>query len=306
MGVGERSCGRGSVVMRKKENLMFQDDHDRGLVWDLGVMLERRRALGLLAGVAGGAVLAACRQGGPGGPPPMSDPESNVTGTAPDGETCIKLPQETNGPYPADGTNTKSGQTVNVLTQSGIQRSDIRASFGGVSGTAAGVPLELTITLVNVGGQCKPLAGYAIYVWHCDAAGKYSLYDLTDQNFLRGVQVTNTKGEVRFVTIVPGTYMGRYPHIHFEIFASAGKAASGKDSLLISQFAVPAEALKPIYAADKNYASSVKPLVANAGIANDNVFGDNTPEQIKAQTLALSGDATTGYKGSVTVGIKPA
>ncbi len=282
---------------------MVKHDHDRGLAFDLGLMLERRRALGLLAGVAGGALLTACK-GGPGGPPPMSDPEPNVTATGADGSICTKLPKETNGPYPADGTNTKSGQTVNVLTQSGVQRSDIRTSFGGMTGVAAGVPLELAIRLVNVGDQCKPLAGYAIYVWHCDAAGKYSLYDITDQNFLRGVGVTDAKGEVRFTTIVPGTYMGRYPHIHFEVFASADKAASGKDSLLISQFAVPADALKPIYAADKNYANSLKPLAESGAIANDNVFGDNSPEQINAQTLVISGDAASGYKASVTVGIK--
>lgn len=278
------------------------DDHDRGLSFDLKTMLERRRALGLFAGVAGGALLTACK-GGPGGPPPMSEPEPNKIATGADGATCVKLPKETNGPYPADGTNSKGGQTVNVLTQSGVQRNDIRPSFGGMTGTADGVMLSLTVTLVDVDKACAPLAGFAVYVWHCDAEGRYSLYDIADQNFLRGVAVTDAKGQVTFTTIVPGTYGGRYPHIHFEIFESAAKAANGKNSLLISQFAVPADALAPIYASDPRYTDSVGPLKSSTVIARDNVFGDNTAEQIKAQTLTMSGDAATGYRATATVGI---
>src|SRR5262245_33798282 len=45
---------------------------------------------------------------------------------------CSLIPSETAGPYPGDGTN-----GPNVLTQSGIVRSDIRASFGSAGTTVA-------------------------------------------------------------------------------------------------------------------------------------------------------------------------
>ena len=62
------------------------------------------------------------------------------------------------GPDPADGRNTAPGVTSNVLTQSGVIRSDIRTSFVGSSTTAApGVPIRLTITVVNVNSACAAL-----------------------------------------------------------------------------------------------------------------------------------------------------
>ena len=91
-----------------------------------------------------------------------------------------------------------------MLTQSGIVRSDIRTSIGSYSGTAPGVQLTLTITLVNTNLGCTPLSGYAIYIWHCTRDGYYSLYTVTGQNYLRGVQVTDANGQVTFTTIVPG------------------------------------------------------------------------------------------------------
>lgn len=58
---------------------------------------------------------------------------------------CSLIPAETAGPYPGDGTN-----GPNVLTQSGIVRSDIRSSFGSAGTTTApGTPLTVTVTLVK-------------------------------------------------------------------------------------------------------------------------------------------------------------
>jgi protocatechuate 3,4-dioxygenase beta subunit len=73
----------------------------------------------------------------------------------------------------------------------------------GVSGTAEGVPLSLSIRLLNTNGSCASLAGYAIYLWHCTRDGLYSLYSsgITQQNYLRGVQETNSEGIATFTTM---------------------------------------------------------------------------------------------------------
>jgi protocatechuate 3,4-dioxygenase beta subunit len=265
--------------------MTHDDDHDRGLAFDLQTLIERRRVLGLIGLTGAGFVLGACN--------PFGGGEANMTANAADGASCIKLP--------GDGTNAKAGQTINVLTQSGVVREDIRASFAGMTPVADGVELDLTISLVNVSNACAPLAGHALYIWHCDAQGRYSLYDTSDSNYLRGVGIVDEKGQVRFKTAFPGCYAGRWPHIHFEVFASADKAATGKDSLLISQFALPADACKKVYDANPVYADSVGNLT-RVSLERDGIFADNTPEQVTAQTILMSGDMTK-LEGTVTVGI---
>ena len=273
---------------------MTQHDHDGGLARD-PPLLTRRRLIST-AGVALLAGGAAWILGGTGG-----QAEANLAATGANGQTCLKLPGETSGPYPGDGTNSKDGQTVNVLTQTGVVRDDLRPSFDGMDGVAQGVPLVLDITLVDVGQACTPLAGHAIYVWHADADGHYSLYDLPQRNWLRGVVVTDANGKARLTTIIPGCYDGRWPHIHFEVFASLDAAVSGRDALLTSQFAFPQVEVAALYQAEPLYAASVNNLT-RVSLTGDMVFGDNTAEQIAAQTLTIQGDVT-GCAASVTVGV---
>lgn len=270
---------------------------DSGLARDLSLTLSRRRALGLL-GIGGcGALLAACDFIGPPG-----HAEPNLTARAADGTTCIKMPAETNGPFPSDGTNRLNGAITNVLTEAGVVRPDIRTSFGGLGGTASGSRLDLTIRLVDVKHACAPLSDHLVYIWSCDSQGKYSLYEIAGCNYLRGAGVTNVEGSVTFTTVFPGCYQGRWPHIHFEVFASPANAGSGKESLLTSQFAFPADACTTLYDAGGAYAGSSEHL-AKLSIATDGIFRDNTAEQISAQTLQLSGDATSGFKSTVVVGV---
>ena len=133
-------------------------------------------------------------------------------------EACAAIiPQETAGPYPGDGSN-----GPDVLQQSGIIRSDITSSFGEYTGTAEGVPLQIEFVLEHVDEGCVPYAGAAVYVWQCDRDGWYSLYSeqALNQNYLRGVQEADADGVVRFTSIFPACYTGRWPHIHFEVFPS--------------------------------------------------------------------------------------
>jgi len=288
------------------------DAHDHGLIHDLEQMralaresIGRRRTLRLLLSASGAALIGACG-GGSGSssestatPTPTPTPTSTPTPT-PTG-TCVADPEETNGPYPADGSNSSNGSVVNVLDDSGIVRTDIRSSFGPSSGTAAGITMELTITVVNVNGSCAALAGYAVYIWHCTRDGLYSLYTVPGENYLRGVGVTDANGQVTFTSIFPGCYDGRYPHIHFEIYPSLARATSYANRVLTSQFAMPAEACNSVYATS-GYASS-KSNFASISTSNDNVFGDNTSAQVTAMTPVMTGDITNGYTGAVTVGL---
>lgn len=301
------------------------EDHDRGLAHDLQIisaqLIERRRALAWLAGGGSALVLAGCGGGD------SSDTASTTTstgtttatttsatsstgsttsstssGTTTSG-TCIADPSETSGPYPADGTNTSSGSTSNVLTASGIVRSDIRTSFLTSTTTAEGVQLSLTLTLVNASNGCTPLAGYAIYLWHCDRAGNYSLYSgAATESYLRGVQVTDANGQVTFTTIFPACYSGRWPHIHFEVFASTSAATSGRAALLTSQLAMPSDICTTVYNGATGYSASVTNL-ARVSLSSDYVFGDNSSAQIAQQTPSMTGSVSAGYTATNTIGI---
>ena len=70
-----------------------------------------------------------------------------------------------------------------------------------------GLPLTLTITVVNTRTSCGPLADAAVEIWQCDAAGNYSeCGQSSGQTFLRGLQTTDSGGKVTFNTIYPGWY----------------------------------------------------------------------------------------------------
>ena len=150
---------------------------------------------------------------------------------------CALTPTETRGPFPADGTNGRP--RMNVLTSPGIERQDMRSSFAGLAGRAEGVPLALTLQVTRGRARAPAYPGAAIYLWQNDAAGDYSLYDLPDANYLRGLQVADGQGRVRFTLIVPGCYGGRYPHCHLEVYGSANDAVAGAAPLLVSQLAFP-------------------------------------------------------------------
>ena len=294
-------------------------DHGHSLAEDLPLMhalVARRRALKWFAGAGTAAMVAGC--GGAGSdasassvttvtgstatPTPTSTATATPTPTATTSGACIVDPTETAGPYPGDGTNTASGSTSNVLTVSGIVRSDIRSSFISSTNVAGGVLLKITLTLVNVNATCAPLAGYAIYLWQADRQGRYSLYTAAAESYLRGVQVTDANGQVTFTTIFPGCYDGRWPHMHFEVFSSLSNALSGRFSILTSQLAMPAAACTAVYADATTYPSSASNF-ARVSLSSDMVFGDNTSAQIAQQTPALTGSPSAGYTGTALIGI---
>jgi hypothetical protein len=132
----------------------------------------------------------------------------------------------------------------------------------------------------------------------------YSLYSngVQNENFLRGVQVADSNGQVTFTTIFPGCYSGRYPHIHFEIYPSLSMATLYTNRILTSQMALARDLCSTVYLGATGYSASVSNL-AGVTIASDNVFGDNSTAQMAAMTPTLSGSINDGYTGTLSIGV---
>ena len=265
------------------------DDHKHGLEFDLEVLaLQRMGRRGMLALLGGGSVAALVA--------------SYAPGAVAQNELCVVDASETAGPYPGDGSNNAPGNTSNILSESGVLRSDIRSSFGTSTNVAAGVPLTLKIKIGDAGNACAALPGYAIYVWHCTQDGMYSLYTAPNENYLRGLQVADEKGYVTFTTIFPGCYPGRWPHIHFEIYPNLDAATDHRNAVLTSQFALPADACQTVYDNSAGYEASIASF-ARLSIESDGVFRDNSDDEMTMMTPALTGSVTDGYVAEVTVGV---
>ncbi|MEV0368109.1 dioxygenase [Nocardia fusca] len=264
-------------------------EHDLGLAHDMSVMLSRRRALWIMGAVGTTSVAAACSSG-TGTTAGSSAPAAAASTTA-----VAAAPQETAGPYPGDGSN-----GPNVLVESVVVRSDITGSFGSYTGTAEGVPVTIRLTLQDLARDGAAGKGMALYLWHCDRDGEYSLYgrNITEQNYLRGVQVADDAGQVSFTSIFPACYSGRWPHIHFEVYESLETAVAGENARLTSQIALPQEACEQVYDADAGYARSVTNL-AEVTLPGDNVFGDGWD----AELATVAGDPKRGMEISLTIGV---
>lgn len=284
---GKRLTGR--AMFEKNDH--GHGHEPEGLAADLRHLMSRRATIAGLA--VGGAALSLWVARGSAGA---------VTGTGPVGATCIALPAERAGPFPADGTNVRAGQTVNILTEAGVIREDLRPSIGGLAPVAEGVPVTLEITLVDVRRACAPLGGMAVYAWQCDAEGVYSIYEAADRNYLRGVAISDDSGLVRFTTVFPGCYPGRWPHIHFEVFPSVEVAVSGNAALLTSQFALPEAECRAVYENQPLYAAS-RATIKELSLSRDGIFRDATAAELAAQTLALTGTPASGYLAVGQVGL---
>ena len=282
--------------------------HDAGLGFDLEVLLGRRRALKVLAG-AGLLTLAGCAgsrthqssasssstatTGSGSAAPTSATTAAGAAGSAGSAADCSSvIPEETAGPYPADGSN-----GPNALRQSGIVRSDIRSSFTASTGTAKGIPLTINLVILNKDKKCAALSDAAVYVWHCNQDGLYSMYGkgVTDQNYLRGVQTTDKDGRVSFKSIFPACYSGRWPHIHFEVYPTLSKATSASGRIATSQIALPEDACRLVFATE-GYNASLGNL-SRVTLATDNVFGDGSSHQMGT----VAGTVAKGFSVELSV-----
>ena len=230
--------------------------------------LHRRELLATL-GAGLGAALTACASS------PTTPTATTTTGTGSSG--CVITPSETEGPFPD-----KTG----MLNTPAFFRRDVRED-------RSGLPVTLTLTIVNVNSSCSPVSNASVEIWQCDASGNYSEYsqpgyDGTGKTFLRGLQTTDANGQVTFTTIYPGWYAGRATHIHVEVFR-------GNSIAKTTQIAFPEDVTRSVYATGV-YASKGQSSTSNSG---DMVFSDGT--QLEMATLA--GNTTSGYTATLTIGI---
>ena len=122
------------------------------------------------------------------------------------GAACVEaIPEEMEGP---------------LFVEEVLKRSDVRtdASDGSMM---PGVPVTFTLQAYDLSKpDCAPLKGVHVDIWSCSSQGLYSdtPHDKTvGKKFLRGHQITDSKGNVKFTTIYPGWYHGRTAHIHVSL-----------------------------------------------------------------------------------------
>lgn len=286
------------------------DDHG-GLHRDIPALVGRRDMLRMMGGLSLAGLLAACGVG------ESSDSTAGSATTTTAGATTTtagaattsaaatastieatetvgaaageEIPDETAGPYPADGSN-----GPNVLDDEGIVRPDLTTSIGGSSGVADGIPVAFNLSLVEA-ATGSALAGAVVYLWHCTADGRYSIYEIEDENYLRGVQVADDAGRITFTSIFPGCYAGRWPHAHFEVYSSFEDATAGSGAVKTSQLALPQADCEAVYV-DGRYGNSASNL-SRLSLETDNVFADGWTDQL----ATVSGSVSSGYTASLLV-----
>lgn len=198
--------------------------------------ISRRRALGLGGAIGFGGLLAAFGIGSRGTREldaamveairarAASDPAPGLLDKLDSIGACSLTAAEMQGPYWFD---------VDSI------RSDIQEDRPGAS-------LELALRVYDA--DCTPLPNSIVEIWHCDAGGLYSGYEVSsreggmmmfrsqprysdgqyskgvpesvpqdDGTYLRGAQVADEDGVVQFKTIYPGWYTGRAVHIHAKV-----------------------------------------------------------------------------------------
>ena len=225
--------------------------------------MGRREALAAM-GAASAAIALGC---GDSPASPSATTSSGSTTTTSTNAACAVTPTETVGPYPS-------------LTD--LFRSDIRE-------TKQGTQLTLTIKVVNVSGGCAPVSGANVEIWHVDAAGNYSQYGTqTTQTYLRGIQTTNSNGEVTFVTIYPGWYQGRATHIHVEVTIDGV-------SRKVTQMAFPETVNNTVHASGVYSTRGANPM----SNSSDGIFSDSLSSEIVTPT----GNPNSGYAATFQVGI---
>jgi len=249
--------------------------------------INRRLALRFLGTIGGAVALGKCSGGGSGATA-TATASAAATATATAGTAaCAETPEGEIGPFFADDS------------ASGFDRSNIVANLDG-SGVEPGIPLTLTVTIVDTEKSCAAVSGAQVDIWHCNAAGEYS--DESSQGtsadtWLRGYQITGSTGIVTFTTVFPGWYDGRTTHIHLRVRSSYSEASSTTDGTNTTQLFFPQTTIDYVNTSVAPYSSHGQNDTTNA---TDHVYADETDG---ANLLTLAGTYATGFSTSITIGL---
>lgn len=193
-------------------------------------------------------------------------------------DDCDTTNSETAGPFP-----TQSPENFEITN---------------IVGDRTGIALTMYIAINNVNANCSALEGAIVDIWHCDKDGNYSQYggtgmqstNYTNNDFLRGRQVTDTNGQVAFTSIFPGWYNGRATHIHVHIYDETGS------SLLVTQIAFPESTNSAVVQVNSatayGYTKGMNGYTYNS---NDNVFSDGVTNEMSTITGSISGGFTLSH-----------
>ncbi|MFD2689018.1 intradiol ring-cleavage dioxygenase [Streptomyces phyllanthi] len=265
--------------------------------------LTRRRALAVTGGtVAAGGLAVAGYQAAFADETATTTTEAaaSASTTSTSSSQCVLMSSVTEGPYYLDGA---------------LVRKDITEG-------KSGVPLTLRIVVQDTTDSCAPVAGAAVEIWHCDAWGYYSGYttanpggsapaesedgsDANDQTYLRGYQIANANGVVKFETIIPGWYTPRTCHIHVKVHTGGEKedgTYEGGTVNFTGQFFFDDDVVEQIF--------ELEPYNQHSGtytkLDDDMVYdGGGASSGLLTLKPVHKKDPSKGYKGYITVGIDP-
>ncbi|MGW2020088.1 intradiol ring-cleavage dioxygenase [Streptomyces sp. NPDC001927] len=186
-----------------------------------------------------------------------------------------------------------------------------------------GSPLEVRIRVLNV-KDGKPVREAAVDIWQCDALGIYSGYEETSEamnngeiefegpipklppdsrtTFLRGFQMTDRDGWVRFRTVFPGWYTGRTVHIHVKVHTKGvflNQAYADGVTVHTGQIYFP-EDLTAAVAQVRPYTQNDLPRTTNA---KDPFYSGDTPADGLLAVEWNRADATEPIRGSITMAV---
>ncbi len=205
-----------------------------------------------------------------------STASAKTTGTT---ANCHLIPTETEGPFPLDLTTNNSATFF---------RTDVREN-------RTGAKLNLTMRIYGI-DNCTPMTNARVNIWHCDKDGIYSGYaggmnqgGSASTTWLRGYQMTDAYGEVKFTTIFPGWYSGRTMHIHFQVYVSSSYR-------VVSQMTCDVAQKNAVYASNSGlYTKGSDPQSPT----NDNIFSDGYQYQL----FTLTQNADGSYDGYLEVSV---
>jgi protocatechuate 3,4-dioxygenase beta subunit len=166
-----------------------------------------------------------------------------------------------------------------------------------------GVPLDLTVRVIDH-ERCLPVENAAVDIWQCNAYGVYSDEEsesTVGEEYLRGIQFTDSGGYAELKTIYPGHYQGRATHIHVKVHIGGKrtkKSYSGGHVCHTGQMLFSETVTDSVYATAP-YSSSTVARVPNY---QDRVFSEQGG---KRSMPKLAGDVSSGITAKIALGVDP-